>query len=120
MTTMQSISPPEMLVELGRMAKARGIKTFLTVNPRGGWRETIQRLGKTLSKAGIEYIDLVPEFDSIVKRYGYTAQQLDHAIDSHPSELRAGIYGNLLTPRLWAEIDRSKSALGFNDGDINS
>jgi len=105
---MRGLEPPQMLLELDEITKARGIKTFLTINPRNDWKRSLRRLSPALERTSIQYIDLVDDFNRSVAVHGYKEEDLSLPKDIHPSILRSRIYGELLTPPLWAEIERSR------------
>ena len=105
---MRGLEPQKMLGELMKIDKPRGIKTFLTINPRRNWEWCLKRLSKSLAENEIDYIDLVPDFDRVVADHGYTDNDLNLPNDLHPSVIRSRIYGELLTPPLWAEIERAR------------
>ncbi|NDC37148.1 MAG: SGNH/GDSL hydrolase family protein [Proteobacteria bacterium] len=105
---MQGLDPPQMLREFDALTKSLGIKSFLTINPRNEWKRSLRKLSPALRQSSIEYIDLVDDYNRVVKLRGYQEEDLSLPNDLHPSALRARIYGELLAPPLWAEIERSR------------
>lgn len=107
-SSMEGLSPPQMLLELDALTKSLGIKSFMTINPRKEWKRCLTKLSPALQRTSIEYLDLVEDFNRTISLNGYQEADLSLPNDIHPSILRSQIYGELLAPPLWAEIERSR------------
>jgi hypothetical protein len=101
---MQGLDPNSSLAILDNETAPKGIKLFLAINPRKGWRSCVQRLPIIRTSQTLGFMNLAPDFKRIVTENNYTDVQLNLPHDLHPSALRARIYGELMAPYLQRQI----------------
>jgi len=92
------IDPNRALDKLAKLTSARGIKMFVTINPRKSWRRDLAQLGSIKNRAGVEVIPLRDGLLEYITRSNISEESLTLSFDPHPSEIRHKILGSLLTP----------------------
>jgi hypothetical protein len=92
------LDPNRSLARLAEICEARGIKGFLTINPRKSWRKDLSRLPATKRNANIQFIPLRDGLLEYIDRNQIPEEALTLSFDPHPSEIRHNILGALLTP----------------------
>lgn len=90
--------PNSSLQKLAEYASERGIKLFLTINPRETWQREWKKLWILRKRDDITFMDLRDAFLSVVQTEGIKSEDLTLSWDPHPSPLRHRIYGDIMTP----------------------
>lgn len=92
------LDPNRSLARLAAICEERGIKGFLTINPRKSWRKDLSRLPATKKNPNIQIIPLRDGLLDYIERNRIPEEALTLSFDPHPSEIRHNILGALLTP----------------------
>lgn len=92
------LDPNRAMARLGELSAQHGFKAYLTINPRKSWRRDLSRLPSLKKRSGIQFIPLRDGLLEYIKREEIPEKDLTLSFDPHPSELRHGILGALLTP----------------------
>ena len=90
--------PNTALRELSDICREKGIKLFISFNPRKDWVKDRNRLWILKNRKDIQIINFRPNFLGIVQERNIPEADLTLTFDPHPSALRHGLYGDLLTP----------------------
>jgi hypothetical protein len=92
------LDPNQALEKLAGICKNKGLKCFLTINPRKSWKNDLNRLSRVKKHPDIGFIPLREGLLEYIKREKIPEQDLTLSFDPHPSEIRHAIIGGLLTP----------------------
>jgi hypothetical protein len=91
------LDPNRALQELDRVAKERGLRTFLAINPKKSEMSDFSRLRK-LKGLGMRFIPLRDLLLQHIEHNTIKEEDLTLSFDPHPSPLRHNILGSLLAP----------------------
>ncbi len=97
---LHTIHPDRWLHKLQKQADEKGIKLFLTINPRRGWKADYDTLRVLKEPFSIPFINIRDEFVAEVKEKKLGSKELSLRGDPHPSALRHRIYGGILARKL--------------------
>jgi len=92
------LDPNRALDKLAKLTSERGIKMFVTINPRKSWRGDLSRLKSIKNRPGVEVIPLRDGLLEYITRNNISEESLTLSFDPHPSEIRHKILGSLLAP----------------------
>lgn len=91
------LDPNQALQRLDEMTSSRGIKTFMTINPRKSWKSDLKKLPAVQSSAALQFIPLREGLLEYIKRNEIKEADLTLSYDPHPSPIRHNILGQLLS-----------------------
>lgn len=92
------LDPNRALDKLAKLTAERGIKMFVTINPRKSWRRDLSQLKSIKNRPGVTIIPLRDGLLEYIARNNIPEKALTLSFDPHPSEIRHAILGALLTP----------------------
>lgn len=91
-------NPNESLKQLAEICEKQGIDLYLAFNPSKTWRSDKHAISVLRQRKDIESIVLTPAYKRIVRQRQLADADLRLKGDPHPSALKHGILGDLLTP----------------------
>jgi hypothetical protein len=97
---MLGLDPNSMLKDLAQTNKARGIRTYLAINPQKDWEKHLKRLWITRKRKDIRVLDIRSPFMQMVSTRGINAKELSLRTDPHPSALKHELLGEVLASYL--------------------
>jgi hypothetical protein len=86
------------LRDLAQVLSDRGIKLYLTFNPKKGWKKWREKLWVLDNRTDINVLDLHPDMVRIIESRQIDKKDLSLPTDPHPSALKHRLLGDLLTP----------------------
>jgi hypothetical protein len=92
------LDPNRALARLASLCEQRGIKTFLTINPRKSWKRDLSQLPAARKNPNVQFIPLRDALLEYITRNNIPQEALTLSFDPHPSEIRHTILGALLAP----------------------
>jgi hypothetical protein len=92
------LDPNRALARLATLCEERGIKTFLTINPRKSWKRDLSQLSAAKKSPNVQIIPLRDALLEYITRNKIPQEALTLSFDPHPSEIRHTILGALLAP----------------------
>lgn len=96
--TRLGLDPNRALERLAGICRDRGLRCFLTINPRRSWKSDLNRLPSVKRNPDMRFIPLREGLLEFVKRENIPERNLTLSFDPHPSEIRHSILGGLLAP----------------------
>jgi hypothetical protein len=93
----RGIGPDQALRRLDEITSERGIKTFLTINPRKSWKSDLKRLPSTRNSISLRFLPLRDGLLEYMAARNVREEDLTLTFDPHPSPLRHNIFGHLLS-----------------------
>jgi hypothetical protein len=90
------IDPNKALRKLARITEARGIRTYLTINPKKRSISDKRKLWILKERPDIQFMDLHPQFEEYIARNSVDMKSLTLSFDPHPSPLKHKILGLLM------------------------
>jgi hypothetical protein len=96
--TRLGLDPNRALERLAGICQDRGLRCFLTINPRKSWKNDLNRLPSAKRNPNMRFIPLRQGLLEFIKREKIPERDLTLSFDPHPSEVRHAIIGGLLAP----------------------
>jgi len=94
---LERLNPNAALRRLAEISETRGIKVYLTFNPRKDWIKYKNQLHVLKRRSDIRVISFRREFMHAVKRRQIPSEAVVLPNDPHTSALRHALYGDMLT-----------------------
>jgi hypothetical protein len=91
------LDPNHALKRLDTITSERGIKTFITINPRKSWKSDLSRLPAIRKSMSLQFIPLREGLLEYIKEAHIREEDLTLSFDPHPSPIRHNILGQLLS-----------------------
>jgi hypothetical protein len=98
------LDPNTALERLAAVTKQHGIRLYLAVNPHKKWRQDLSRLRITRQDGAITVMSLREPLMSLIRRRKIPEKDLTLSYDPHPSPLRHGLLGDLMTPYFFGDL----------------
>jgi hypothetical protein len=89
---------PRALLRLADLCRERSIPLFIAINPRSRWEQDAKRLGKVRKQPGVKVINMWEDFLRGIRVRNLPDSVLSLPNDPHPSEVKHGVLGEVLTP----------------------
>jgi GDSL-like Lipase/Acylhydrolase family len=98
------LDPNTALERLAAVTKQHGIRLYLAVNPHKKWRQDISHLRIVRTDPSITVMSLREPLMSLIRRRKIQEKDLTLSYDPHPSPLRHGLLGDIMTPYFFGEL----------------
>ncbi|MCB0317475.1 MAG: SGNH/GDSL hydrolase family protein [Bdellovibrionales bacterium] len=94
---MQRLDPNWAITELSDFARERGIKLFIAINPKKGWKEDYSRIRVLNRRKDITTMIMRKNYLHTVEVNAIDEKDLTLSNDPHPSPIRHKMYADLMT-----------------------
>ena len=95
---MKKLDPNRALSRLSNFTRERGIRLFVAINPKEGWKHDYRRLTVLKNRKDITTMFMRKNYLHTIKANEIPEKNLTLSNDPHPSALRHKIYADLMTP----------------------
>ena len=92
----RGLDPNSVFYQLDDLCRENGVRFYLAINPRKGWKELQKKLPIIEERPSVHFLNFGDEFDKIVEEKGYTTADLNLPSDPHPTVLRHKLYADLM------------------------
>ena len=98
------LDPNQALNRLSSVLQERGIRGYVTINPRKSWRKDLARLNSVRKSPSISFIPLREGLLEYISRHNIQERDLTLSFDPHPSPIRHTILGELLAAAVLSDL----------------
>ena len=96
--------PNRALQKLAAIADAKGIRTFLAINPKKNWLGIHRRLWVLKNNHQIRFMNFYEDFQRSVVTRAYTNESLTLAHDQHPSPRKHKLLAQVMAPYFFEQL----------------